>query len=32
MGSTACKVPPALEYIEKVERNGRRGKRKSAMC
>jgi 3-methyladenine DNA glycosylase AlkD len=32
MGGTACKVPQALEYIEKVEQRGRRGKRKSAMC
>ena len=33
MGGTACKVPSALEYIEKVEKAGRQGKkRKSARC
>lgn len=33
MGGTACKVPSALEYIEKVEKAGRQGKkRKTAMC
>jgi 3-methyladenine DNA glycosylase AlkD len=33
MGETACKVPDALEYIAKVEKAGRQGKkRKSAMC
>jgi len=33
MGDTACKVPDALEYITKVEKSGRQGKkRKSAMC
>jgi 3-methyladenine DNA glycosylase AlkD len=33
MGGTACKVPGALEYIEKVEKAGRQGKkRKTAMC
>jgi 3-methyladenine DNA glycosylase AlkD len=33
MGGTACKVPLALEYIEKVEKAGRQGKkRKTAMC
>ncbi len=33
MGDTSCKVPVALEYIEKVERMGRVGKkRKRAAC
>jgi 3-methyladenine DNA glycosylase AlkD len=33
MGDTACKVPLALEYIEKVEQRGTQGKkRKSARC
>jgi len=33
MGDTDCKVPNALEYIQKVEKAGRAGfKRKSAMC
>jgi 3-methyladenine DNA glycosylase AlkD len=33
MGNTACKVPDAVEYIAKVEKAGRQGKkRKSAMC
>lgn len=33
MGKTACKVPLALEYIEKAERNGRTGKkRKTFKC
>ena len=33
MGGTACKVPLATEYIAKVEKSGRLGKkRKSAMC
>lgn len=33
MGGTACKVPNALEYIAKVEKMGRQGrKRKTAMC
>lgn len=33
MGDTACKVPVALEYIEKLERAGRVGtKRKRAAC
>lgn len=33
MGDTACKVPDALEYIVKVEKAGRQGKkRKRAMC
>jgi 3-methyladenine DNA glycosylase AlkD len=33
MGATSCKVPSALEYIEKVEKAGRQGKkRKTAMC
>jgi 3-methyladenine DNA glycosylase AlkD len=32
-GDTSCKVPDAFEYIEKVEKKGRAGKkRKSAMC
>jgi 3-methyladenine DNA glycosylase AlkD len=32
MGKTACKVPLALEYIEMVEKRGKRGKRKTAAC
>ena len=33
MGETACKVPDAVEYIAKVEKAGRLGKkRKTAMC
>ena len=33
MGGTACKVPLATEYIAKVEKAGKAGKkRKSAMC
>jgi 3-methyladenine DNA glycosylase AlkD len=33
MGDTDCKVPSALEYIQKVEKAGRQGmKRKTAMC
>jgi len=33
MGQTACKVPLATEYIEKIERMGRVGKkRKTAKC
>lgn len=33
MGGTSCKVPNAVEYIAKVEKMGRVGKkRKSAMC
>lgn len=33
MGDTSCKVPLALEYIEKVEALGKQGKkRKTAMC
>jgi len=33
MGGTACKVPDALAYIQKVEKAGRQGKkRKTAMC
>lgn len=33
MGTTACKVPDALQYITKIEKMGRQGrKRKSAMC
>jgi 3-methyladenine DNA glycosylase AlkD len=33
MGDTACKVPSAVEYIEKVEKRGTVGKkRKSAKC
>ncbi len=33
MGGTACKVPLALEYIEKIEKSGRAGKkRKTIRC
>jgi 3-methyladenine DNA glycosylase AlkD len=33
MGDTSCKVPQAIEYIEKIEKAGRLGKkRKSARC
>jgi 3-methyladenine DNA glycosylase AlkD len=33
MGGTACKVPDALSYIEKIEKKGRVGrKRKTAIC
>jgi 3-methyladenine DNA glycosylase AlkD len=33
MGNTACKVPDAAEYIAKVKKAGRQGrKRKTAMC
>ena len=33
MGGTACKVPLALEYIEKIENSGRAGKkRKTTRC
>lgn len=33
MGGTNCKVPAALDYIEKVEKAGKQGKkRKSAFC
>lgn len=33
MGDTACKVPPALEYIQKIESMGRVGmKRKTVKC
>jgi len=33
MGETACKVHPALEYIEMVEKRGKQGvKRKTAFC
>lgn len=33
MGGTACKVPDAVEYIEKVEKMGRSGKkRNTAFC
>ena len=33
MGGTACKVPQAKEYIEKVEKRGSIGKkRKRAVC
>jgi 3-methyladenine DNA glycosylase AlkD len=33
MGDTACRVPSAVEYIEKIEKMGRLGrKRKTAMC
>ena len=31
MGDTACKVPLALEYIEKVEQAGRVGKKRKTM-
>ena len=31
MGDTACKVPRALEYIEKIERMGRIGKKRKTM-
>ena len=31
MGDTACKVPRALEYIEKIERMGRVGKKRKTM-
>jgi hypothetical protein len=33
MGETACKVPDAIAYIEKVEAMGRQGqKRKTIRC
>ena len=33
MGGTACKVPNVVDYIKKVEKMGRQGrKRKTAMC
>jgi 3-methyladenine DNA glycosylase AlkD len=33
MGDTSCQVPSAIQYIEKVEKMGRQGKkRKTAMC
>ena len=33
MGNTACKVPSAVEYIQKVQKRGAIGKkRKSAKC
>ena len=33
MGNTSCKVPDATEYIRKVEKMGRIGKkRKTARC
>lgn len=33
MGGTSCKVPAALDYIEKVEKAGKQGKkRKTVMC
>ncbi len=33
MGGTACKVPLALDYIEKIEKSGRAGKkRKTTRC
>lgn len=32
MGATACKVPLALEYIEKMEARGKLAKRKTAFC
>jgi 3-methyladenine DNA glycosylase AlkD len=31
VGDTACKVPVALEYIEKVEKSGRAGKKRKAI-
>ena len=31
MGDTTCKVPPATEYIEKVESKGRLGKNRKTM-
>lgn len=31
MGDTECKVPPATEYIEKIERMGRVGKKRKTM-
>jgi len=31
MGDTACKVPRALDYIEKIERMGRVGKKRKTM-
>lgn len=31
MGDTACKVPPALPYIEKIEKAGRVGKKRKTM-
>ena len=31
MGETACKVPSAMEYIEKVEKMGRVGKKRKTM-
>jgi hypothetical protein len=31
MGDTACKVPPALEFIDKVESMGRVGKKRKTM-
>lgn len=32
MGGTSCKVPLATEYIEKIHKSGRTGKRKSIRC
>jgi hypothetical protein len=33
MGGTACKVPPAADYIDKVQQRGAIGKkRKTAKC
>jgi hypothetical protein len=31
MGETACKVPDALAYIEKIESMGRIGKKRKTM-
>lgn len=31
VGDTACKVPPATEYIEKIEKMGRVGKKRKTM-
>jgi hypothetical protein len=31
MGDTACKVPAALEYIEKVKARGKLGKKRKTM-
>jgi len=31
MGDTSCKVPVALQYIEKIEKMGRVGKKRAIM-
>jgi len=31
VGETACKVPLATEYIEKIEKSGRIGKRRKTL-